>query len=178
MEGGPAVEYTKAASCPYIWLYPLPRQHIRVVEGIHHFYEPSEDPLVRWHDPLVSVGAVTYGDLGSDSTEEAAVQLNYSTGGTTIGISCTFTRSLAAKQNFSLSSEAVQEVTADSGGWRFRTVSWPWILTTLIDETETAVQTGTSEYDSAGKRTTLLKRALANVGTGTCEKIEERLLRE
>ncbi|MGB8473719.1 MAG: hypothetical protein WCE61_06485 [Candidatus Acidiferrum sp.] len=82
MEGGPAVEYTKAASCPYIWLYPLPRQHIRVVEGIHHFYEPSEDPLVRWHDPLVSVGAVTYGDLGSDSTEEAAVQLNYSTGGT------------------------------------------------------------------------------------------------
>lgn len=82
MEAGPAVEDRQAASFPYVWLNPLPSQHIRAIKGMHHFYAPGEDPHERWHDPLVSVGAVTYGDLDSDGIEEAAVRLNYSTGGT------------------------------------------------------------------------------------------------
>ncbi|MGC2526533.1 MAG: hypothetical protein WA639_02215 [Candidatus Acidiferrum sp.] len=82
MEAGPAVEYTQAASSPYVWLNPLPSQHIRAIRGMHHFYAPGEDPHVRWHDALVSVDAVIYGDLDSDGIEEAAVLLNYSTGGT------------------------------------------------------------------------------------------------
>jgi hypothetical protein len=82
METGPAVEYTQAASSPYVWLNPLPRQHIRAIKSMHHFYAPGEDPHDRWHDPLVSVDAVTYGDLDSDGIEVAAVHLNYSTGGT------------------------------------------------------------------------------------------------
>ena len=82
METGPAVDYKQAASSPYVWLNPLPRQHIRAVKGMHHFHAPGEDPHDSWHDPIVSIDEVTYGDLDSDGIEEAAVRLNYSTGGT------------------------------------------------------------------------------------------------
>lgn len=40
------------------------------------------DRLERERAPLVSVDSVTYGDLDGDGVDEAAVHLNYSTGGT------------------------------------------------------------------------------------------------
>ncbi len=82
MEDGPAADYADAAARPYIWLNPLPHQSIRGPKGAHPFYESSDDPDERSHDPRVSVDDVTYGDLDSDGIEEAAVHLNYGTGGT------------------------------------------------------------------------------------------------
>jgi hypothetical protein len=64
------------------WISPLPQKQIRAVRGIHYFYSPSRGEDEREHAPLVSVDSVTYGDLDGDGIEEAAVHLNYSTGGT------------------------------------------------------------------------------------------------
>jgi len=64
------------------WIDPLPDGRIRVVRGIHHFYERTQDPEDSRRAPLISVDAVTYGDLDGDGIEEAAVHLNYSPGGT------------------------------------------------------------------------------------------------
>jgi hypothetical protein len=67
---------------PWHWLMPLPQSRIRVVNGAHHFYEPDQSQLERERSPLVSVDALAYGDLDRDGIEEAAVHLNYSSGGT------------------------------------------------------------------------------------------------
>jgi hypothetical protein len=64
------------------WISPLPQKQIRAVRGIHYFYLPSQGKDEREPAPLVSVDSVTYGDLDGDGIEEAAVHLNYSTGGT------------------------------------------------------------------------------------------------
>jgi hypothetical protein len=82
MEDGPAADYTNIAARPYVWLNPLPQQSIRVTKGAHHFHVSGEDPADRSHDPLVSADEVVYGDLDSDGVEDAAVHLNYSSGGT------------------------------------------------------------------------------------------------
>src|ERR1700730_10754544 len=77
-------EMGEVSSVPPIsrWISPLPQSHIRAVRGIHHFYSPGQDEYEREHAPLISVDSVTYGDLDGDGMEEAAVHLNYSTGGT------------------------------------------------------------------------------------------------
>ena len=67
---------------PWHWLKSLPESKIQVVNGIYHFYEPDQSRPERERASLVSVDAVTYGDLNADGTEDAAVHLNYSTGGT------------------------------------------------------------------------------------------------
>jgi hypothetical protein len=77
MEGPPSY-----GPSPWHWLKTLPVSKIQVVNGICHFYEPGQSPLERERAPLLSVDAVTYGDLDTDGMEEAAVHLNYSTGGT------------------------------------------------------------------------------------------------
>jgi len=67
---------------PWHWLKSLPESRIKVVSGIYHFYEPGQSPLERERAPLLRVHAIAYGDLNTDGTEEAAIHLNYSTGGT------------------------------------------------------------------------------------------------
>jgi hypothetical protein len=64
----------------YHWITP-PSVNIRVANGIHHFYPRNRDALEGIY-PLLRVNSVTYGDLQGDGAEEAAVHLNYSTGGT------------------------------------------------------------------------------------------------
>lgn len=64
------------------WMNGAPKLHIRAIDGVHHFYEPGLSNYGRKHAPLISVDSVTYGDLDGDGAEEAAVALNYSTGGT------------------------------------------------------------------------------------------------
>src|SRR5579859_2855618 len=63
------------------WITGSPRSRIRTVNGIHHFYEPGQEEYERERAPLISVDSVAYGDLDADGIEEAAVALNYSTGG-------------------------------------------------------------------------------------------------
>jgi hypothetical protein len=58
-----------------------PSVNIRVANGIHHYYPRNRDALEGIY-PLIRVNSVTYGDLQGDGAEEAAVHLNYSTGGT------------------------------------------------------------------------------------------------
>src|SRR5260370_13811464 len=67
---------------PWHWIDPIPQSHIRVANGVRHFYKPSQSRLEREHSPLIRVNSVIYGDLDGDGEEEAAVHLNYSTGGT------------------------------------------------------------------------------------------------
>jgi hypothetical protein len=67
---------------PWHWFTSAPDQHLRAVNGFHHFYPRDQDSYIREHSPLVSVESVTYGDLDGDGVEEAVVALNYSTGGT------------------------------------------------------------------------------------------------
>jgi hypothetical protein len=64
------------------WLTSAPDRHFRAVNGIHHFYSPSQDSHERQHSPLISIDSIAYGDLDGDRVEEAVVALNYSTGGT------------------------------------------------------------------------------------------------
>jgi hypothetical protein len=66
----------------YRWISPLPKSSIRALKGLHHFYEPDQDPLQRERARYISIDSVIFGDLDKDGIEEAAVHLNYSTGGT------------------------------------------------------------------------------------------------
>jgi len=67
---------------PWHWLLSLPQSRIHVVNGVHHFYEPNESQLEHERAPRVTVDQVVFGDLGGNGMEEAAVHLNYSSGGT------------------------------------------------------------------------------------------------
>jgi hypothetical protein len=62
------------------WLDSSPESEIKVVDGTYRF--DDEDDLGEGPVPFLSVVSVTYGDLTGDGTEQAAVELNYSTGGT------------------------------------------------------------------------------------------------
>lgn len=64
------------------WISPERQSHFRTSNGIHHFYSPGQDQYERERAPLISVDSVTYGDVDGDGKEEAAVHLNYSSGGT------------------------------------------------------------------------------------------------
>jgi len=62
------------------WIAWRPQTVVRVKNGIHFFREAGQsDPHFG---PRLSADAVTYGDLDGDGSEEAAVHLNYGTGGT------------------------------------------------------------------------------------------------
>ena len=67
---------------PWHWLQSLPKSRIAVKNGIYHFYSPGDSQFDRERAPLVSVDDVHYGDLDGSGTDEAAVHLNYSSGGT------------------------------------------------------------------------------------------------
>jgi hypothetical protein len=85
MEEGPAAEYPAAATTtfrPYIWLNPLPQQHVRTTNGLYRFFGSAQDSQDPQQEGLLSVDRVIYGASISDGTEEAAVHLNYSGGGT------------------------------------------------------------------------------------------------
>jgi hypothetical protein len=64
------------------WLDRIPEPHIRLANGLHHFYKSGQSQLEREHAPILSMDSVTYGDLDGDGMEEAAVHLNYTEGGT------------------------------------------------------------------------------------------------
>jgi hypothetical protein len=64
------------------WLDRIPEPRVSVVNGLHHFYTPSQSQFERDHSPILRMVSVTYGDLDADGTEEAAVHLNYTEGGT------------------------------------------------------------------------------------------------
>jgi len=67
---------------PWHWIDSVPQSRIRVVNGVRHFRKPNQSRLEREHSPLLRVNSVIYGDLDGNGEEEAAVHLNYSTGGT------------------------------------------------------------------------------------------------
>jgi hypothetical protein len=64
------------------WMSTSSRTHVRLVDGTHRFWEPSDSELEREMAPGLWMTSVTYGDLDGDQEEEAAVALNYSGGGT------------------------------------------------------------------------------------------------
>lgn len=63
------------------WIDALPTSTVPIAGGIHHFYGPGDDKT-SLAVPHLSVGSVVYGDLDGDGSEEAAVPVNYSSGGT------------------------------------------------------------------------------------------------
>jgi hypothetical protein len=64
------------------WMKPSPRTRIRVTNGAYRFVEPGLSEFDAEGKPSLFVWSVTYGDIDGDQQEEAAVILNYSTGGT------------------------------------------------------------------------------------------------
>jgi len=62
------------------WLDSSPESQIKVSDGIHRF--DDENDLGEGPSPLLRVASVIYGDLTGHGTDEAIVELNYSTGGT------------------------------------------------------------------------------------------------
>jgi hypothetical protein len=61
------------------WLTSSPAMRISTVGGLYSFHGDGEEGFPA---PLISVEAVTYGALLADGRDQAAVSLNYSTGGT------------------------------------------------------------------------------------------------
>ncbi len=72
-------EHRHSIPSTWRWFSSLPKSHIPVANGVHHFNKRGQN---EYHRRRVSVSSVTYGDLDGDGIEEAAVDLNYSTGGT------------------------------------------------------------------------------------------------
>jgi hypothetical protein len=66
----------------WYWLDRVPEPRVRLANGLHHFYKPGQSQIEREHAPILSMDSVAYGDLDGDGTEEAAVHLNYTEGGT------------------------------------------------------------------------------------------------
>jgi len=62
------------------WIASRPQTLVRIENGIHYFRH--SDQSASKPSPVISVDGVTYGDLDGDGTEEAAVHLNYGSGGT------------------------------------------------------------------------------------------------
>lgn len=64
------------------WLKRIPEPRVRLTNGVHRFYEPSQSQIEREPASILSMDSVAYGDLDGDGMEEAAVHLNYTQGGT------------------------------------------------------------------------------------------------
>jgi hypothetical protein len=66
---------------PWHWIESIPSTTVRLEGGVHRFWEEAEDGD-RSRAPGLWFESVKYGDLDGDGKEEAAVDLNYSGGGT------------------------------------------------------------------------------------------------
>jgi hypothetical protein len=64
------------------WIKSHSEITVRLVNGEHKFVDLLASEEGREHPPVLRFKSVTYGDLDGDGNEEAAVSLNYSTGGT------------------------------------------------------------------------------------------------
>jgi hypothetical protein len=67
---------------PWHWLKRIPEPRISLVNGLHHFYKPSQSQFERDHAPLLRMVSVTYGDLDASGAGQTAVHFNYTEGGT------------------------------------------------------------------------------------------------
>lgn len=67
---------------PWHWIESIPSKTVRLKSGVHRFWDEVEKGLDRSTAPGLWFESVTYGDLDDDGEEEAAVDLNYSGGGT------------------------------------------------------------------------------------------------
>jgi len=72
------------ATVPLNWRWITTSSHgkIRLIDGRHDFFNPRASEIERKLSPSLEFHFVTYGDLDGDQIEEAAIALNYSTGGT------------------------------------------------------------------------------------------------
>ena len=73
-------QVARADRSTWNWIASRPQTLIHVENGIHFFREAGQSD--SHFGPRISVDSVTYGDLDGDRSEEAAVHLNYGTGGT------------------------------------------------------------------------------------------------
>jgi hypothetical protein len=64
------------------WIPSIPTTKVKLSGGVHRFWEEVEIGEDRNMAPGLRLESVTYGDLDGDREEEAAVNLNYSGGGT------------------------------------------------------------------------------------------------
>jgi len=64
------------------WIDSIPSTTVHLAAGVHRFWDEVPEGLDRSYAPGLWLESVTYGDLDGDGKEEAAVDLNYSGGGT------------------------------------------------------------------------------------------------
>jgi hypothetical protein len=64
------------------WISSISTTKVTLSGGVHRFWDEVEDGEDRDRAPGLWMQSVTYGDLDGDQKEEAAVDLNYSGGGT------------------------------------------------------------------------------------------------
>lgn len=64
------------------WMSSVSTTKVTLSGGVHRFWKEVEDGEDRDRAPGLWMQSVTYGDLDGDQQEEAAVDLNYSGGGT------------------------------------------------------------------------------------------------
>ncbi len=64
------------------WVSSIPASTVSLENGNHRFLEDLDAGLEPNQAPAVRLKNITYGDLDGDKREEAAVDLNYSTGDT------------------------------------------------------------------------------------------------
>src|ERR1041384_3347151 len=61
------------------WMDSSAKTKVRLANGLHKFIDPHAEEVVKEHSPALRLDSITYGDLGIDGAEEAAVALNYTT---------------------------------------------------------------------------------------------------
>jgi hypothetical protein len=66
----------------WFWMNSIPSTNVKLSGGVHRFWEEVEPGEDRNRAPGLWMESVTYGDLDGDQEDEAAVELNYSGGGT------------------------------------------------------------------------------------------------
>jgi len=64
------------------WISTSSRTRVKLIDGAHRFSELGDSEDDRGRAPRLWMTSVTYGDLDGDQKEEAAVDLNFSSGGT------------------------------------------------------------------------------------------------
>ncbi|HEX4544621.1 MAG TPA: hypothetical protein VH114_15750 [Candidatus Acidoferrum sp.] len=69
-------------SSTWEWIGIPEQWKVKLVNGIYRFIDPHAERVVRERSPYLSFHFVAYGDLDGSGIDEAAVALNYRTGGT------------------------------------------------------------------------------------------------
>jgi hypothetical protein len=64
------------------WMSTSPVESVRMVSGTYRFHVPNWSESDPSRDEGIRLTSITYGDVDGDRNEEAAVAVNYSTGGT------------------------------------------------------------------------------------------------